>query len=353
MVLEAADRVFGGEATPERMRAADRGEWPAPLWQAVEQTGLPMAWVPEALGGAGLPVAEGLQLIRRAGYHALPLPLPETMLAALVWAEAAGAPLRGTATIGPVCPGDDIRIERNAAGYRVQGSAQRVPWAAQARTLVLFARDAAGQGCIVTLPAGSQVLGTGVQGSRRNLAAEPRDALQWDSLSVSRDCVRTAPPAFGHGFLPLGALIRAQQMVGAMERCLDYALAYAMDRKQFGRPIAKFQAVQHMLAEAAGQFAAAAASADFAADAWAKPDFEFAAAIAKARVGEAAGKVAEICHQVHGAMGFTQEHPLHFATRRLWSWRDEFGHEAYWQQRIGTLVCADGGAALWQRLVGK
>ncbi len=63
-------------------------------------------------------------------------------------------------------------------------------------------------------------------------------------------------------------------------------------------------------------------------------------AVAKARVGEAAGKVAEVCHQVHGAMGFTQEHPLHFATRRLWSWRDEFGHETFWQERIGRLVCS-------------
>jgi acyl-CoA dehydrogenase len=107
-----------------------------------------------------------------------------------------------------------------------------------------------------------------------------------------------------------------------------------------------------MLAEAAGQFAAAAASADLAADAADGADFDFAVAVAKARVGEAAGKVAEICHQVHGAMGFTQEHPLHFATRRLWAWRDEFGHEAYWQQRIGMQVCAAGGDALWQRLVG-
>jgi acyl-CoA dehydrogenase len=70
-------------------------------------------------------------------------------------------------------------------------------------------------------------------------------------------------------------------------------------------------------------------------------------------VGEATGKVAEVCHQVHGAMGFTQEHPLHFATRRLWSWRDEFGHETFWQERIGRMVCSAGGEALWPMLVGK
>jgi acyl-CoA dehydrogenase len=164
--------------------------------------------------------------------------------------------------------------------------------------------------------------------------------------------VRPAPALGGEGFLHLGALLRAQQMVGAMERCLDYAIDYAMQRQQFGRPIAKFQAIQHMLADAAGQFAAAAAAADLAADSAGAGDFEFSVALAKARVGEATGKVAEVCHQVHGAMGFTQEHPLHFATRRLWSWRDEFGHEAFWQQRIGEAVCAAGGDALWQRLVG-
>ncbi len=145
--------------------------------------------------------------------------------------------------------------------------------------------------------------------------------------------------------------MRAQQMAGAMERCLAYALAYANERKQFGRPIGKFQAVQHMLADAAGQYAAATAAADLAASAWGTSAFPLAAAIAKARTGEAAGRVAEICHQVHGAMGFTQEHPLHYATRRLWSWRDEFGGEAVWQDRIGRAVCEAGGEVLWATLV--
>jgi acyl-CoA dehydrogenase len=49
-------------------------------------------------------------------------------------------------------------------------------------------------------------------------------------------------------------------------------------------------------------------------------------------------------------MGFTQEHPLHYSTRRLWSWRDEFGGESHWQAEIGRLVCSHGGVALWRRL---
>jgi acyl-CoA dehydrogenase len=347
MVLDAANRLFSGEVTRERMARADRGDWQAEIWTAVEQAGLPLALVPEALGGVGLPIAQGLQLVRRSGYHTVPVPLAETMLAALAWAQAGGAALAGPATLGPVRPEDALRIERATASWRLHGKSLRVPWVAAAHSMVLFAQHENGEGFLVLLDARSFIGDT-----QRNLANEPRTTLQWDRFEVASDRVRPAPALCQGGLLHLGALMRAQQMVGAMERCLDYAIAYAMERQQFGRPIARFQAIQHMLADAAGQFAAASASADLAADAVGQPDFDFAVAMAKARVGEAAGKVAEICHQVHGAMGFTQEHPLHFATRRLWSWREEFGHEAFWQQRIGMLVCAAGGDALWQRLVG-
>jgi acyl-CoA dehydrogenase len=214
--------------------------------------------------------------------------------------------------------------------------------------VLVYARDASGAGHLALLPRARAPVQP-----HRNLANEPRDTLVLDGVEVPADAVCSAPPSCAEGFLLHGALIRAQQMVGAMERCLDYALAYAMEREQFGRPIGKFQAVQHMLADAAGQYAAAAAAAELAAETCGGAEFALGVAIAKARVGEAAGKVAEVCHQVHGAIGFTQEHPLHFATRRLWSWRDEFGHEPYWQERVGRLVCGAGGEALWPMLIGS
>jgi len=52
-------------------------------------------------------------------------------------------------------------------------------------------------------------------------------------------------------------------------------------------------------------------------------------------------------------MGFTREHPLHYATRRLWSWRDEFGAEAYWQTEIGRAVAAKGADRLWAMLTER
>jgi len=122
---------------------------------------------------------------------------------------------------------------------------------------------------------------------------------------------------------------------------------YAQDRVQFGRPIGKFQAVQQNLAVMAGQAAAAAAAADLAADAFANGMALLPIAAGKARAGEAAGIAAAIAHQVHGAIGFTFEHDLHFYTRRLWSWRDEFGHETAWNRAIGHHMAQAGADALW------
>ena len=70
-------------------------------------------------------------------------------------------------------------------------------------------------------------------------------------------------------------------------------------------------------------------------------------AAAKARVGEAAGVVAEIAHQIHGAFGFTYEHSLHHFTRRLWAWRDECGRESEWHERLGRSVAYGGADNVW------
>jgi alkylation response protein AidB-like acyl-CoA dehydrogenase len=151
----------------------------------------------------------------------------------------------------------------------------------------------------------------------------------------------------------LGALFRAAQMAGALEAALELAVTYANDRVQFGRPIGKFQAIQQQLAIAAEQVAAAGVAVAAAASSIRDGDIEFAAAAAKLRVGEAAGKVCDIVHQVHGAIGFTHEHRLHHLTRRLWSWRDEFGVESQWALDLGRLMIAEGADGLWPFLAAR
>jgi acyl-CoA dehydrogenase len=347
IVLEQADRLFQQHVNKEILSAADNGEWPAALWAALEDAGLPLAMVPEAAGGVGLAAADAANLIRRAAFYSVPLPLAETMLANRLWTDAGGEPLEGAATLGPTNDTDRLTVAPHGNGWRLKGVARHVPWGLQVTGLI-FARDAAGSGVLARVPAS----GAASKNRRRNVAYEPRDEISFDDIELASDGVRAAPAYLSEdGLMPFGAAIRSQQMIGGMERCLDYALTYANERVQFGRPIAKFQAVQHMLAIAAGHFAAASAVADALTESERLGDDRFAVAIAKSRCGEAAGQVAAVCQQVHGAMGFTQEHPLHFASRRLWSWRDEWGAETYWQEMIGRAICAGGGEGFWPLLV--
>lgn len=152
------------------------------------------------------------------------------------------------------------------------------------------------------------------------------------------------------------ALLLTIQLAGAAEKALDLTVRYATERVQFGRPIAQFQAVQQQVAIMAAEVAAMRAAADAAVDEVAQDGFvpaTFAVAAAKAHNSKAAGEVARIAHQMHGAIGFTYEHQLRFATTRLWSWRDEAGNEAHWARVVGEAARNAGGPGLWPLIAGS
>jgi acyl-CoA dehydrogenase len=110
------------------------------------------------------------------------------------------------------------------------------------------------------------------------------------------------------------------------------------------------------LALAAAVVAAASAAAEAAAraaDAEGVLTAELPIAMAKARTSEAAGAVARVAHQVHGAIGFTREHDLRLATTRLWAWRDEDGSEALWHEVVGAAALAAGADGLWPLITGR
>lgn len=154
--------------------------------------------------------------------------------------------------------------------------------------------------------------------------------------------------------LEKGALMRAAQMAGAVERVLALTVQYARDRVQFGKPIGAFQAIQQQLAVLAGQSASASAAVDAAFETAARGEpIARDVAIAKVRAGEAAGAAVGIAHQVHGAIGFTDEHVLHHFTRRLWKWRGEYGAETMWAARLAEWALADSPDALWRRIATR
>ena len=137
------------------------------------------------------------------------------------------------------------------------------------------------------------------------------------------------------------------EAVGAMERMHELTVDYLKVRKQFGVPIGKFQAIQQYLATMAGETAASRVAAEMAADSYDTPSFALTVAAAKSRTGEAAETVGALAHQIHGAIGYTQEFALHHFTKRIWSWRDEFGTELDWTRELGRAALSAPRDTFW------
>jgi acyl-CoA dehydrogenase len=338
-LARTVDRVVEEHCSKSVRESAESGEWPAALWNALDEVGLVSSALPESAGGSGLDFGDALFALRRTAYHAAPVPLAETMVAGRMLVAAGLEVPKGAITVAPVHVGDRLQV----VDGRVSGHALRVPWGHQCAHAVIFGRS--GDTEMVGLVSAKAAAGS----VEKNLAGEPRVAMAFEAERL----ISMAPLANAAMRLEAeGALCRSVQMAGALERTLEYAIQYANERVQFGRPIGKFQAIQHLLAVLAGQVAASSAAADAAVESSIDVPDEMMVAVAKARIGEAAGKAAEIAHQVHGAMGYTREHNLHYVTRRLMAWRDEFGNETHWQTRLGRMVAARGADALWPLLTG-
>jgi acyl-CoA dehydrogenase len=336
IIVDTATRIFQDLCDPNTVNEAENGVWPKALWDALEESGLPLTWVPEELGGAGAELADGFAVLRVAGHFAAPVPLAETLMAGWLLSRAGITAPSGPMTIAPIHADGHVTVTRDGA---LAGRARKVPFARNASRIAVLVNRGGGTAVALVAAAGLPV------SQSTSLAGEPRDDVSFDG--VVPEAIRPAVIDQDR-LVSFGAAMRLQQMAGALERILEQSVQYALDRSQFGRPIAKFQAIQHNLATLAGEVAAASAAADAAAEACALPDVAISEiAIAKVRGGEAAGTGAAIAHQVHGAMGFTYEHSLHHSTRRLWSWREEFGNEAVWAARLGRLVAARGADELW------
>ena len=348
-VGEAAARILGDLADPQTINRARDDAWRQPLWSALEEAGLTLAWVPEELGGSGASRIDGFEVAKAGGRFACPVPLGETLLAGWLLASAGLSSPRGPMAVAPVRPRDVIRLGKDG---RLGGRARSVPFASAVDHIVTLADTPAG-GAVVALVERSAI---GIE-RRAGIAGDPADTVILDGAKPVS--VGNAPPALGvESLMLMGATVRAEMIAGALGSILASTAGYANARVAFERPIAKFQAVQQSLARLAGEVAAAdAAAGSAAATISASSAFDdvvlLEVASAKIRAGEAAGEGAAIAHQVMGAIGFTKEHVLHRFTQRMWAWRDEFGSESHWAVRLGEHVARLGADDLWPMLANR
>lgn len=301
----------------------------ADLWQRLDGLGLVRLTGAEDSGGSGAGWFEAAELLSAAVRHGVRIPLAEHDLLACAVLDAAGIPC--DSAVRTVCLLDE------------RGAAAAVPWASHAdRVVVIWAHE---DGFVAADVAADAVRITpGV-----NMIDEPRDLVVADTGPLSGVPVSAEVVAQ----LQLkSALVRAIQVCAALDRALELSIEHTTSREQFGRPLAKFQAIQHQIADIAAEAALARSATEAALSVavtsdWRSPQLEFLVAAARSCAGHAASVVVRNAHQVHGAIGTTGEHRLHEFTRAAMAWRSEFGSVRQWDARLTDMAMAAGPNGLW------
>ncbi|MFN8225604.1 MAG: acyl-CoA dehydrogenase family protein [Mycobacterium sp.] len=294
----------------------------AQMWSRLDNLGLVRLTGPESVGGSGAGWPEAAELLSAAVRHGVRVPLAEHDLLACWLLDA-------TATVY-------TPARRTLALLDADGRADGVPWCADAERIVVVwpcAIDGADGYRLADVEPSELSITKGA-----NMIGEPRDTVVATGLSgVPVD------PGLVAKVRHRAALIRAIQVCAALDRSLELSIEHVSSRVQFGRPLAKFQAIQNLISDIAAESALARAATEAAlsraiADDWAGRDVEFAVAVARSCAGHAASVAVRNAHQVHGAIGTTIEHRLHEYTRATLAWRSEYGSVRYWDQRVADLA---------------
>jgi acyl-CoA dehydrogenase len=324
------------------------------LYATLLRDGWTTVGIGEGEGGSGGDLADAAEVAAAIAGAGVGLPVADTAIVAARLLTAGQIRLPGTARcVVPACAPD-----ATISAGRVSAHARRVPWASWASHLVLACPAGQERTAIVLLEAAGAAISRGA-----NLADEPRDDIQ--AADVPAVAVVTVDRQYcdvAGEVRAAGALARSVQIAAAAQQVLEMTSRYCTERVQFGRPIAALQAVQQQLAKLAAETAAARAAAALALAAVTCPAAGSGTnamtgavteiAVAKARTSQAAGLAARIAHQLHGAIGVTREHPLQRYSRALWSWREEYGTQAYWSQVLATRL-AGHHEDLWGWLTAR
>ncbi len=340
---DAARDLLDGRASPATVRAYTESDAPydKALWAAMVEQGWLGVAVPESGGGLGLGLVELAVLLEALGGHCAPAPYLPTVLVAGAYQRAGRAdalePLLSGDSIG--CIGwsrraGAVTARRDGDGWRLDGRTDPVPYAPVADVAVVVAA---------------------VDGGAPELFAVPLDEAGRPDREAAMDVTRPlgwlrfdGTPAEHLGdashataLVDHGAALTAAEMLGGAQAVLDMAVAYAKDRVQFGRPIGSFQAVKHRCADMLVDVEGMRSTAYWAA--WSlghdpADEASVAASTAKCWASDASKRVMASGLQVHGGIGFTWEHDLHFFLKRAQLDQLQFGDASFHRMRLTELL---------------
>lgn len=337
---------------------------PGPFWQELAELGWYAVGIADG-DGIGVP---GLAVLSRAlGEHAAPSLVADTVVVARIvddardalvasaWAQplADGAAPATLAVLEKSASWDPAHVACTAttattveSGYRLNGIKLGVRHGFHAAAFAVVAQTEDGPGLFLVKP---RAPGLTLVPERGLDPAAGDCTLVLEDVAVGRqDAIAgpTAPAAISRG-LRVAAIAAAAEGIGAASAALDLSIAYSKERRQYGRLIGSFQAIQHLLAEAHvlretawSTVLYAAAATDQSLD-----DADVAASVAKAHAARSARRVAEGALQAFGGIAFTWEHDYHLLARRALSAEQRFGDSLHHERVLAGILAGDSLAA--------
>ena len=346
LLRDNARKFFAAECPMSEVRRISESEtaYDEALWRKMAEQGYTGIIFPEECGGVGLGNVELILLMEEAGRALLPGPFFSTVALSGALLDAEATPEQKRNYLAPVCAGtarstaaileaganwDPASLGMAGGSGKLTGEKLFVPDAAVADFLLVVTRD----GVFVVDRGDARV---GVEPMSAIDSTRKLYSVRFDDAPAEK----LGGPAGNAPALDLATAALAAEIVGGMQRTLELSVEYAKVRKQFGKPIGIFQAVQHLCADMYLETESARSAAYYAA--WAleenAADACAAVSIAKMYASDAGRTVGNRGIQVHGGMGFTRENDLHLYYRRAKASETAFGDAAFHRERLARLV---------------
>lgn len=353
ILKDSARKFFAGEcpiSEVRRVMATDRG-FDSKLWSELAEQGYTGIIFPEQYGGVGLGIVELALLMEEAGRALLPGPFFSTVALGGSVLSAVARDEQKKKYLAPLCHGqtratvafleqsaswDLASLQMIAVNGRLQGEKLFVTDAAVADWIIVVARN--GIFLVDGKASGVRIAPMSGMDLTRKLYSIQFDNVLAEKLGETFDLARA---------MDVATVALAGELVGGMQQALDITVEYAKTRKQFGKPIGMFQAVQHHCADMYLETESARSAVYYAA--WAlqenSPDAASAVSIAKIYASDAGRTVGNRGIQVHGGMGFTWENDLHLYYRRAKASETFLGDATFHRERLAGLVIDAGSVA--------
>ena len=334
------------------------------LWRKITEQGWTGMILPEEYGGFGMGMVEMAAALEEMGRALLPGPFFSTALMAGTLLEGAANGSEKQKYLNAISSGEAkaaVALLEDSASWSPDSIRMPATSSSQGSYVLngrkLFVWDAAVADfliCVVRLNGELALFGVPTKAPGLRITHLPAmDATRklyevaYENVSVPRENLvaegMPARAALDH-MLDVATVGLAAEMTGGMQRLLEMTVEYAKTRKQFGRPIGQFQAVQHLCADMLVYTESSRSAAYYAA--WAiqeaVPEASLAVSVAKAYASDAYREVGNRAIQVHGGMGFTWENDAHLFYRRAKACELAFGDASYHRERIARLVIDSG-----------